>query len=92
MRTLRGIVGLVAFIGMILGLIFIPQEFVFPLGVIYVLYGVVRVAVLGLVERGDDEDDDDERPAPATVSPIRTARHSHGRRSSRSTAHDKFYE
>jgi CDP-diacylglycerol--serine O-phosphatidyltransferase len=90
-RTVRGVVGLVAFIGMILGLIVIPQEFVFPLGVIYVLYGVVRVAVLGLVERGDDDDDDSGRGRHATVSPIRTARHAHGRphRHPRPTASDK---
>jgi CDP-diacylglycerol--serine O-phosphatidyltransferase len=80
-RTLRGVVGLVAFIGMILCLIFVPQEFMFPLGVIYVLYGVARVAVLGLVERGDDDDDDNssEDSESPGIAPLRTARHSHGR-------------
>jgi CDP-diacylglycerol--serine O-phosphatidyltransferase len=56
-RTLRGVIGLVAFIALLLGLIFLPQEFFFPVGVVYVAYGIARAAVLGLVERGDDEPD-----------------------------------
>ena len=50
-RTLRGAAGLVAFVALLFGLVFLPKDLFFPVGVVYVLYGVVRVALLGLVER-----------------------------------------
>jgi CDP-diacylglycerol--serine O-phosphatidyltransferase len=55
-RTAKGIVGLTAFVGLILGLVFLPREFFFPVGVFYVAYGVLRAALLGLVDSGEDDD------------------------------------
>jgi CDP-diacylglycerol--serine O-phosphatidyltransferase len=72
-KTVRGILGLVVFIGLAFGLIFLPKDFFFPVGMLFVTYGVVSAVVRGLLDRpqfieggdasdGDDtfgEDDDD---------------------------------
>ena len=51
LRTFRGAIGLVAFVALLFGLVFLPKDLFFPVGVVYVLYGVVRVVLLGLVDR-----------------------------------------
>jgi CDP-diacylglycerol--serine O-phosphatidyltransferase len=58
-RTVRGVIGLVAFVGLFVGLIFLPKQFFFPVGVAYVLYGIVGAVIKGLLDRqprfaGDD--------------------------------------
>jgi CDP-diacylglycerol--serine O-phosphatidyltransferase len=75
-RTVRGVLGLVLFIGLALGLIFLPKDFFFPVGMLYVAYGVVASVVKGLLDRPqfaeeeeivDDEkllDDEDIEPVP----------------------------
>ncbi|HYV98112.1 MAG TPA: CDP-diacylglycerol--serine O-phosphatidyltransferase [Gemmatimonadaceae bacterium] len=76
-RTLKGAVGLVVFVGLLFGLIFLPKEFFFPVGVIYVLYGILRAALLGMVDR------DGEGPEPPTDDDLGPSsgrtRHHHGR-------------
>jgi CDP-diacylglycerol--serine O-phosphatidyltransferase len=72
-KTIRGILGLVVFIGLAYGLIFLPKDFFFPVGMLFVTYGVVAAVVRGLLDRPqyiegvvtgeeddsfDDEDDD----------------------------------
>jgi CDP-diacylglycerol--serine O-phosphatidyltransferase len=79
LRTVRGVLGLVVFISLAFGLVFLPREFFFPVGMLYVLYGVVTGVVRGLLDRGprngdeedaasafdgDEDDDDDEAEAP----------------------------
>jgi CDP-diacylglycerol---serine O-phosphatidyltransferase len=49
-KTLRGVFGLVAFIGLIFGLIFLPKDFFFPVGMLYVIYGIVASVVKGLLD------------------------------------------
>jgi len=51
LRTTRGIVGLLGFVAMFLGLIFLPREFFFPVGMLYVTYGVVSTAMRGLLDK-----------------------------------------
>lgn len=73
-RTLRGALGLLLFVSLLFGLIFLPREFFFPVGMLYVAYGIVAAAVGGMLDRGapsspsttgldafsdEDEDDDD---------------------------------
>jgi CDP-diacylglycerol--serine O-phosphatidyltransferase len=72
-KTIRGVLGLVMFIGLAFGLIFLPKDFFFPVGMLYVIYGVVASVVKGMLDRpqyaegemaaGDeslfDEEDDD---------------------------------
>ena len=49
-KTLRGFLGLVAFIGLGVGLVFLPKEFFFPVGVFYVLGFLAIAAVRGLFD------------------------------------------
>lgn len=73
-KTFRGALGLVVFVGLIVGLIFLPKDFFFPVGMLYVTYGVVASVLRGLLDRpqqagkvlmgnddlSDDDDDDDD--------------------------------
>jgi CDP-diacylglycerol--serine O-phosphatidyltransferase len=64
-KSLREIMGSLLVIGVLAGVIFLPKEFFFPAWMAYVLYGVLRTVLLGLMGRvaslhdGDDDDDDD---------------------------------
>ncbi len=49
-KTLRGFLGLVAFIGLGVGLVFLPKEFFFPVGLFYVLGFLAIAAVRGLFD------------------------------------------
>ena len=51
LRTLRGVLGLILFVALALGLIFLPREFFFPVGMLYVVYGLVAATVRGLLDR-----------------------------------------
>jgi CDP-diacylglycerol--serine O-phosphatidyltransferase len=73
LRSIRGILGTLLVIGTLFGSIFLPKEFFFPALMGYVLFGIARTVLLGLLERlpsRDDEDDDDlldnsyEEPVP----------------------------
>ena len=55
-RTVRGAIGIVLMLGMLIALFFLPEEFFFPLGVFYVTYGLIAGLVSGLTDRGPDED------------------------------------
>ncbi len=87
-RTIKGAVGLVAFTGLLIGLVFLPKEFFFPVSVGYVFFGILRALILGLIDRGDDRADDrgdlavDAVDGEATVVPLphsRQHRHAQGR-------------
>lgn len=51
LRSVRGVVGLLLVVGGIAALIFLPNQFFFPAVVLYVAFGLVRAAWLGLLER-----------------------------------------
>ncbi|HWV56648.1 MAG TPA: CDP-diacylglycerol--serine O-phosphatidyltransferase [Longimicrobiales bacterium] len=55
-RTARGIVTLVALVGVIVAAATIPALFFFPALLMYVAYGVVKAVVLGFFERMPDRD------------------------------------
>lgn len=63
-RTVRGVLGAVIVAGVILGLIFLPKQFFFPVLLGYVAYGAVTFFFLGLLDR-------DVRP-PITLQPTET--------------------
>ncbi len=50
-RTLRGILGTLLVVGTLIGVIFLPKEFFFPALMAYVLFGLGRTVLLGLIER-----------------------------------------
>jgi len=53
LRTWRGRVGLVFHTVLLAGGILVPEYFFFPLGVVYVIYGLGRAVILGPSERGE---------------------------------------
>ncbi|MEW5917263.1 MAG: CDP-diacylglycerol--serine O-phosphatidyltransferase [Gemmatimonadota bacterium] len=61
-RTLREILGSFVVLGTIIGVIFLPRQFFFPALMAYVLYGLGRTVLVGLLARvpplGLDEDED----------------------------------
>ncbi len=78
-KTIRGALGLLVVIALAFGLIFLPKDFFFPVGMLYVTYGLVAAVVRGMLDRqqlidGDlridsDEfdDDDDDRAEDDTA-------------------------
>jgi CDP-diacylglycerol--serine O-phosphatidyltransferase len=56
-RSLRGIVGLFVTLGILAGTILAPSSFLFPLGLGYLLFGVVRSSFIALSDRADDPAD-----------------------------------
>ena len=62
-RSIRSILGTLVVVGTIVGLIWFPKEYFFPALITYVAYGLVKTALVGLLDRRPgrtDEDDDDE--------------------------------
>jgi CDP-diacylglycerol--serine O-phosphatidyltransferase len=87
-RTWQGIVGFLMVIGTIAGIIFLPKEFFFVAGMSYVLFGIGRTALLGLLDRLPgrataefESPEPDESPLPR--------RRRRRRRSTRSPAGDR---
>jgi CDP-diacylglycerol---serine O-phosphatidyltransferase len=81
-RSIRGVLGGLLVLGTLAGVIFLPKEFFFPALMTYVLFGIVRTAFLGLMERlpsreFEDEDelpDEEDGPPAATLSRRRRKR------------------
>jgi len=64
-RSRKGIFGLIVHVVILLGGLFAPEYFLFPLGLFYVGFGIVRATVLGLMERPEPVPIVDERLADA---------------------------
>ena len=62
-RSARGILGLMVHLLILLGGVLAPEYFLFPLGLGYMTYGLVRATVLGLMERPEPMGLMDERVA-----------------------------
>ena len=60
-RSAKGIFGLVVHLVILLGGIFAPEYFLFPLGLFYMTLGLARATVLGLMERPEPVAVVDER-------------------------------
>ncbi len=58
-RTWSGILGWMLVIGTLIGVIFLPKQFFFPALLFYVLYGIGRTVLLGLLDRLPPPDEDD---------------------------------
>ena len=78
-RSARQLTGTAIIVGSILGLIFLPREFIFPALVAYVLFGAVKWAALGFLDRVPDrrsvflEEEADVDPTLADDYPERGA-------------------
>jgi CDP-diacylglycerol---serine O-phosphatidyltransferase len=51
LRSARGLFGAAVYLGILLGGILAPEYFLFPLGLFYMVFGIARTTVLGLMER-----------------------------------------
>jgi phosphatidylserine synthase len=72
LRSRKGIFGLTVHLVILLGGLFAPEYFLFPLGLFYVAFGIVRATVLSLMERPEPVAVVDERLAEendSTLSP-----------------------
>ncbi|MBX9927432.1 MAG: CDP-diacylglycerol--serine O-phosphatidyltransferase [Gemmatimonadaceae bacterium] len=84
LRTWSGRIGITVFVSSLLALIYIPKEFFFSFGLLYVSFGVIAAGVRGLLEReppqrrahqlytralDDDEDDDGDEDEDDDVAP-----------------------
>lgn len=68
-RTVGQLGGLAMYVVILVGGVTVPAYFLFPLGLTYVVFGVLRAVVIGLAERNDDRNEDDDR----TVSLVHPA-------------------
>jgi len=76
LRNWYGAFGVLVFIAVIFGIIFLPKEFFFPLGVAYVLTGIFVAIVRGLFDMPSpfqSSDDEDEDELGAAVAPAAAA-------------------
>ncbi len=59
-QSVRGILGTLVIVGTVVGLIWFPQEYFFPALICYVAYGLVKTALVGLLDRLPSSSDDDD--------------------------------
>lgn len=66
LRTVHGTAGIIVFVSSIYALFFLPKEFFFPFGVLYVTFGVLLAVVRGVFDKtpaggeGSDQDTEDD--------------------------------
>jgi CDP-diacylglycerol--serine O-phosphatidyltransferase len=65
LRTAKGILGAALILAVLVGGIVAPEYLLFPLGLVYTLFGIVRAVMIGLMEEADPADIADERLADA---------------------------
>ena len=65
-RTARGAIGLVVFIALGAGLFLLPKQFFFPVGMAYVLFGVLAAVLKGLLDRPGPFDSQDAGLGPSS--------------------------
>ncbi len=53
-RSLTGIIGTLVTVGILAGMILAPSRFLFPFGIGYLLFGILRSTVIALSERAED--------------------------------------
>jgi hypothetical protein len=68
-RSAKGLFGLAVHLAIFLGAVLAPEYFLFPLGLFYVTFGVVRATVLGLMERQEQVVTPEEQLAEPSESP-----------------------
>ena len=74
-RSAKGLLGLTVHLTILLGGIFAPEYFLFPLGLVYVTYGIARTTVLGLMERPEPVAVEEERLADGSLPELPTVKH-----------------
>jgi CDP-diacylglycerol--serine O-phosphatidyltransferase len=72
-RSTKGLLGLAVHLVVLVGGLLAPDAFLFPLGLAYITFGVVRALVLGLMERGDAEHAEEVPVGPTDVASVELA-------------------
>ncbi len=72
-RSARGLSGLLVHLAVLAGGLLAPEHFLFPLGLVYMLFGVGRALILGLLERSDGESPSLEPLVDAAAEPEESA-------------------
>lgn len=75
-RSRSAILGTVFNIALLVGSLTVPEYILFPVGMTYLAYGLIRATVLGLLERGDNHEEptDEHLIEPAEEDDFPTAR------------------
>lgn len=63
LRSLSGIVGLLLHAGILAGALLAPARFLFPLGLAYMMLGLGRAVIVGVLERGENGPPSGEAPS-----------------------------
>ena len=74
-RSAKGLFGLAVHLTILLGGIFAPEYFLFPLGLVYVTFGIARATVLGLMERPEPVAVEEERLADGSLPELPSVKH-----------------
>jgi CDP-diacylglycerol--serine O-phosphatidyltransferase len=74
-RSAKGLFGLAVHLTILLGGIFAPEYFLFPLGLFYVTFGIARATVLGLMERPEPVTVEEERLADGSLPELPSVKH-----------------
>jgi CDP-diacylglycerol---serine O-phosphatidyltransferase len=78
LRSVKGIFGLFVHLTILVGGIFFPEYFLFPLGLFYMAFGVTRALVLGLMERPEPSavaaSESGETPTETAAAPLTSER------------------
>jgi CDP-diacylglycerol---serine O-phosphatidyltransferase len=74
LRSTKGIISSIATLAALVAIILIPAYFVFPFIFLYIIFGVIRAVLLGLLERRPErepltDEDDATRPVEGDVNP-----------------------
>ena len=82
LRSTRGILGLAVHLIILLGGILAPEYFLFPLGLLYMTFGLARATILGLMERPEpvavmDEERVADGHDPTLPPPLSRERRAH---------------
>lgn len=72
-RSARGLSGLLVHLAVLAGGLLAPEHFLFPLGLVYMLFGVARALILGLLERSDGDAPSLEPLVDASAEPEASA-------------------
>jgi CDP-diacylglycerol--serine O-phosphatidyltransferase len=73
-RSGQGIAGTLFLVVLLLGSITRPESFLFPLGIVYLTFGIVRATVLGFMQQPDESDLQHHLPFSRGSAPWRRRR------------------
>jgi len=75
-KSISGVVGLLLHLGIVAGAVLAPSSFLFPLGLTYMIAGILRSTVLSLLERGQPGVGGPDAPSAMHSAPDRIHRES----------------